>query len=91
MEGEKGGEYEVFGWFKTHVLDSKLETGIEHQELVSGIHKSAYILLNNFQFLLVLHYLPIRNPYKLENALTLGRWECTIWKIWHIHIYSDKY
>ncbi|XP_061367483.1 uncharacterized protein LOC133310549 [Gastrolobium bilobum] len=35
MEGNKGGEYEVFGWFKTHVLDSKLETGIEHLELCS--------------------------------------------------------
>ncbi|XP_027367063.1 serine/threonine-protein kinase 19 homolog isoform X2 [Abrus precatorius] len=35
MEGDKGGEHEVFGWFNTHVLDSKLETGIEHQELCS--------------------------------------------------------
>ncbi|XP_019433034.1 PREDICTED: serine/threonine-protein kinase 19 isoform X2 [Lupinus angustifolius] len=35
IEGEKGGENEVFQWFKTHVLDSKLETGIEHQELCS--------------------------------------------------------
>ncbi|XP_020210234.1 serine/threonine-protein kinase 19 [Cajanus cajan] len=35
MEGKKGGECEVFGWFKIHVLDSKLETGIEHQELCS--------------------------------------------------------
>ncbi|XP_014513448.1 serine/threonine-protein kinase 19 isoform X1 [Vigna radiata var. radiata] len=33
MEGKKVEEYEVFGWLKTHVLDSKLETGIEHQEL----------------------------------------------------------
>lgn len=42
MEGKKVEEYEVFGWLKTHVLDSKLETGIEHQELVSEILKSAY-------------------------------------------------
>lgn len=42
MEGKMGGECEVFGWFKTHVLDSKLETGIEHQELVSEICKPAY-------------------------------------------------
>ncbi|WVY96679.1 hypothetical protein V8G54_028830 [Vigna mungo] len=35
MEGKKVEEYEVFGWLKTHVLDSKLETGIEHQELCS--------------------------------------------------------
>ncbi|RYQ84305.1 hypothetical protein Ahy_B10g103476 isoform C [Arachis hypogaea] len=30
MEGKKEMEYEVFGWFKNYVLDSKLETGIEH-------------------------------------------------------------
>ncbi|MCH88257.1 putative serine/threonine-kinase [Trifolium medium] len=34
MEGKVGAECEVFDWFKSHVLDSKLETGIEHQELV---------------------------------------------------------
>ncbi|XP_047169870.1 serine/threonine-protein kinase 19 isoform X3 [Vigna umbellata] len=33
MEGKKVEEYEVFGWLKTHVPDSKLETSIEHQEL----------------------------------------------------------
>lgn len=26
---------EVFKWFKSHVLDNKLEPSIEHQELVS--------------------------------------------------------
>ncbi|XLT02447.1 hypothetical protein HN51_051798 [Arachis hypogaea] len=30
MEGKKEMEYEVFGWFKNYILDSKLETGIEH-------------------------------------------------------------
>ncbi|RDX94045.1 Serine/threonine-protein kinase 19, partial [Mucuna pruriens] len=35
MEAKKGGKNEVFGWFKIHVLDSKMETGIEHQELCS--------------------------------------------------------
>ncbi|CAI8602818.1 unnamed protein product [Vicia faba] len=35
MEGKTGAGFEVFEWFKTHVLDSKLETGIEHQELCS--------------------------------------------------------
>ncbi|XP_047169873.1 serine/threonine-protein kinase 19 isoform X6 [Vigna umbellata] len=35
MEGKKVEEYEVFGWLKTHVPDSKLETSIEHQELCS--------------------------------------------------------
>ncbi|KAI5394870.1 hypothetical protein KIW84_061481 [Lathyrus oleraceus] len=34
MEGKTRAEFEVFEWFKIHVLDSKLETGIEHQELV---------------------------------------------------------
>jgi serine/threonine-protein kinase 19 len=42
MEGKVGAECEVFDWFKNHVLDSKLETGIEHQELVSKICKLAY-------------------------------------------------
>ncbi|MED6108004.1 hypothetical protein PIB30_019408 [Stylosanthes scabra] len=35
MEVKKEVEYEVFGWFKNYVLDSKLETGIEHEELCS--------------------------------------------------------
>ncbi|KAL5068060.1 hypothetical protein RYX36_018947 [Vicia faba] len=35
MEGKTVAGFEVFEWFKTHVLDSKLETGIEHQELCS--------------------------------------------------------
>ncbi|KAG4970385.1 hypothetical protein AAZX31_13G107500 [Glycine max] len=35
MEEKKIGECEAFGWFKTHVLDSKLEPGINHQELCS--------------------------------------------------------
>ncbi|KAL1367588.1 hypothetical protein HN51_021656 [Arachis hypogaea] len=35
MEGKKEMEDEVFGWFKNYVLDLKLETGIEHQELCS--------------------------------------------------------
>ncbi|CAL5206870.1 unnamed protein product [Lathyrus oleraceus] len=35
MEGKTRAEFEVFEWFKIHVLDSKLETGIEHQELCS--------------------------------------------------------
>ncbi|XP_004495088.1 uncharacterized protein [Cicer arietinum] len=35
MEGKIGAECEIFEWFRTHVLDSKLETGIEHQELCS--------------------------------------------------------
>lgn len=39
MEEKKEGRCEAFGWFKTHVLDSKLEIGIDHQELVSEILK----------------------------------------------------
>jgi len=42
MEGKTGAECEVFELFKTHVLDSKLDTGIEHEELVSKICKLAY-------------------------------------------------
>ncbi|KAG5032522.1 hypothetical protein JHK82_016107 [Glycine max] len=32
---KKEGRCKAFGWFKTHVLDSKLEIGINHQELCS--------------------------------------------------------
>ncbi|KAI9118981.1 hypothetical protein K1719_009656 [Acacia pycnantha] len=35
MDNKKQGEHQVFGWFKTHVLNSKLEPSIEHQELCS--------------------------------------------------------
>ena len=35
MEERKQGDLEVFKWFKVHVIESKLEPSIEHQELVS--------------------------------------------------------
>lgn len=35
LEEKKQGNLEVFGWFKEHVIDFKLEPSIEHQELVS--------------------------------------------------------
>ncbi|KAJ7972637.1 Serine/threonine-protein kinase 19 [Quillaja saponaria] len=35
MGEKKQGQLEVFKWFKTHVLDSKLEPSIAHQELCS--------------------------------------------------------
>ncbi|XVF21564.1 hypothetical protein REPUB_Repub12eG0100500 [Reevesia pubescens] len=33
MEERKKGDLEVFRWFKAHVIESKLEPSIEHQEL----------------------------------------------------------
>ncbi|XVF21566.1 hypothetical protein REPUB_Repub12eG0100500 [Reevesia pubescens] len=35
MEERKKGDLEVFRWFKAHVIESKLEPSIEHQELCS--------------------------------------------------------
>ncbi|KAG8641778.1 hypothetical protein MANES_12G033600v8 [Manihot esculenta] len=35
MEEKKQGDLEVFGWFRTHVIDVKLEHSIHHQELCS--------------------------------------------------------
>lgn len=37
MEEKKQGDLEVFGWFRTHVIDVKLEHSIHHQELVSVV------------------------------------------------------
>ncbi|KAH9785377.1 serine/threonine-kinase [Citrus sinensis] len=36
MEEKKQVNLEVFEWFQTHVLDSKLEPSVGHEELVSG-------------------------------------------------------
>lgn len=37
LEDKKEGDIvEVFKWFKSHVIDYKLEPSIEHQELVSN-------------------------------------------------------
>ncbi|XP_065875829.1 uncharacterized protein [Euphorbia lathyris] len=33
IEGKKQSDLEVFSWFKTHVIDVKLEPSIDHQEL----------------------------------------------------------
>lgn len=36
LEGKKDEDIlEVFKWFRSHVIDNKLEPSIEHQELVS--------------------------------------------------------
>lgn len=35
LKGNKQGNLEVFEWFKTHIVDIKMEPSIEHQELVS--------------------------------------------------------
>lgn len=48
LEEKKEGEREVFKWFRTHVIDSKQEPSIEHQELVSvqiSFHLISYLFL----------------------------------------------
>lgn len=37
MEDKKQNDLVVFEWFKTHVVQSKLDTGISHQELVCNL------------------------------------------------------
>lgn len=71
MENKKQGSYEVFGWFKTHVLDSKLEPSIEHHELVSDIYESASAYVIPGQFLkqvLIISMVPF------AAVLTLVTW-----------------
>ncbi|XP_057424813.1 uncharacterized protein LOC130718284 isoform X3 [Lotus japonicus] len=87
MEGKIGGECEVFGWFKTHVLDSKLETGIEHQELCSllslgGKVKDSHISLLINAGLLTrqlidpnMYWIAIPNIGSLLKGLVQGRKE----------------
>ncbi|KAL4596501.1 hypothetical protein ACB092_12G167400 [Castanea dentata] len=50
FEEKKEGDLEVFKWFRTHVIDSKLEPSIEHQELytllsLGGMVKDGHISL----------------------------------------------
>ncbi|OMP11127.1 Serine-threonine protein kinase 19 [Corchorus olitorius] len=37
MEERKQGDFEVFKWFREHVIESKLEPSIEHQELINSL------------------------------------------------------
>lgn len=96
MEGKIGAECEIFEWFRTHVLDSKLETGIEHQELVSKICKLASL------YCLIIFTSAHYTVYSLEIFIILqmsdyGRMQMYNMKICHVHthththIYSDKY
>lgn len=49
LEDKKEGDIvEVFKWFRSHVIDYKLEPSIEHQELVSNWNIS--LLGNLFTF-----------------------------------------
>ncbi|KAM3683298.1 hypothetical protein ACJW31_12G136700 [Castanea mollissima] len=50
FEEKKEGDLEVFKWFRTHVINSKLEPSIEHQELytllsLGGMVKDGHISL----------------------------------------------
>jgi hypothetical protein len=48
LEEKKQGDLEVFKWFRTHVIDSKLEPSIEHHELVSVSNINPLLFLNSF-------------------------------------------
>lgn len=50
LEEKKQGDLQVFNWFRTHVINSKLEPSIEHQELytllsLGGTVKDGHISL----------------------------------------------
>lgn len=87
MEGKTGAECEVFEWFKIHVLDSKLDTGIKHEELCSllslgGKAKDSHIsLLINAGILtrqLIdpnMYWIAIPNIGSLLKGLVQGRKE----------------
>ena len=49
MEEKKQGDLEVFKWFKTSVIDSKLDPSIGHQELVSDSYVYLFVV---YSFLL---------------------------------------
>lgn len=50
MQAKKQDDLVVFEWFKTYVLDSKLETSIGHEELVSDSDLgSCHFFLCNFE------------------------------------------
>lgn len=61
IKEKKQGDVEVFEWFREHVIDSKLEPSVEHQELVSGYEVNrlccSFVLLHFLcQFLLMILY-----------------------------------
>lgn len=89
MEGKAGAGFEVFEWFKIHVLDSKLETGIEHQELVSKICKlRIYCLIISASA----HYtVDSSEIFVILQMSYFGRMHTHNKKIWHVYIYIDTY
>ncbi|CAJ2651750.1 serine/threonine-protein kinase 19 isoform X1 [Trifolium pratense] len=87
MEGKVGAECEVFDWFKSHVLDSKLETGIEHQELCSLLSLGGKVKDNHISLLINagiltrqlidpnMYWIAIPNIGSLLKGLVQGRKE----------------
>ncbi|KAK4573123.1 hypothetical protein RGQ29_031191 [Quercus rubra] len=80
---EKEGD-QVFKWFRTHVIDSKLEPSIEHQELytllsLGGMVKDGHIsLLINAGLLLIdpnMYWFAIPNIGSVLKGLSQGRKE----------------
>ncbi|XVE77937.1 hypothetical protein DITRI_Ditri13aG0104300 [Diplodiscus trichospermus] len=87
MEERKTGDLEVFKWFKVHVIESKLEPSIEHQELCSllslgGRVKDEHISLLINAGLLTrqlidpsMYWLAIPNVGSILKGLSQGRKE----------------
>ena len=69
LEEKKQGDLQVFNWFRTHVINSKLEPSIEHQELVSvsNINRSTCI---SYHFYSTLCFPPIRDISKNSQTYT---------------------
>lgn len=63
MEEKKQVDLGVFEWFKTHVLNSKLEPSIGDEELVSDSEINPFMLFvhSSSLFLVFLHLLKTHN------------------------------
>lgn len=75
MDNKKQGAYEVFGWFKTQVLDSKMEPSIEHQELVSIIYESVLAFSNPGQLLKLVILISMVFSVAVLTLVTWGKGE----------------
>ncbi|CAN1245107.1 Serine/threonine-protein kinase 19 [Linum grandiflorum] len=63
LEETGKGDTEVFEWFRTHVIDCKLEPSIDHQELVSALNILKLVLIVFIYILVVLGVLCMRKVF----------------------------
>ncbi|CAN1245109.1 Serine/threonine-protein kinase 19 [Linum grandiflorum] len=82
LEETGKGDTEVFEWFRTHVIDCKLEPSIDHQELVSALsvlcmRKVFTVMLLSMQWSLLSNGGKVKDAHisLLINAGFLGRKE----------------